>query len=582
MGYVLFDEIAAGGMAAVHFGRLSGPVGFSRVVAIKRLHKHLARDRDFVAMFMDEARLAARVRHPNVVQTVDVVAEDEVYIVMEYIQGESVSRLVRAEKARGQLIPLPYALAIVTGTLNGLHAAHDAVDERGAPLGLVHRDVSPQNILVGIDGVARVFDFGVAKAAGRLQDTRDGSLKGKVAYMSPEQLAGRPVTRRSDIYSAAVMLWELLAGRRLFEAENEAAIIPKIMSPQLSPPSSVNPAVPPAVDEIVMRGLAFDPERRYATARAMAQELERNGGLVAATEIGEWVSQIAHAAIQKRANRIAEIESRDISDVSGNAPMSIPGARYVGGSTAPPSGENRGFGGATQKISVPPPVSERRLYADPSSAGGGSGQLREYAPEAPTQATPSHRGVGASGGYPQVGASGGFPVAPPELATQGAMSLQPPPKRRGGAVFVLLLLLLLVAGGGFAVWRFAPNHGRTMLGLDGPKIPSPSASQSSAASPPPSASQATGDAPSSSTALIAVPPSTGTATGNGAAPAASAKDAGTASAHPSAQPPGKAPTGVGRPSGPIPKPPKQDECDPPYVIDADGHKVYKRNCLGSP
>jgi serine/threonine-protein kinase len=561
MGYVLFDEIAAGGMAAVHFGRLSGPVGFSRVVAIKRLHKHLARDRDFVAMFMDEARLAARVRHPNVVQTVDVVAEDEVFIVMEYIQGESVSRLVRAEKARGQLIPLPYALAIMTGTLHGLHAAHDAIDERGQPLGLVHRDVSPQNILVGIDGVPRVFDFGVAKAAGRLQDTRDGSLKGKVAYMSPEQLAGRPVTRRSDIYSAAVLLWELLAGRRLFEADNEAAIIPKIMSPQLQPPSSVNPAVPKTIDDIVMRGLMFDPERRYPTARAMAQDLERNGGLVAATEIGEWVSDRAAAAIQKRANRIADIESRDISEVSGAGPMSIPGARYVGGTNPPP--------GPTGSITVPP-GSTRRLYADPSANVDGSPQLRDYQPEAPTQHAPQN--AGASGGYPTANTSGGYPVAPPELATQGAMSLQPPQKRRGGAFVgvLLVLLLLLIGAGGFVFWRYGPNKGRAMLGIGDAPTATPSASAApdsfATASPPPSAASA-------SSAPSAVPPSTGTA--STMSPPPTSKPSATPSASATTKP-------VVRGGGAVaPRPPKQDECDPPYTIDADGHKVYKRNCLGN-
>jgi serine/threonine-protein kinase len=302
-------------MAAVHFGRLSGPVGFSRVVAIKRLHKHLARDRDFVAMFMDEARLAARVRHPNVVQTVDVVAEDEVFIVMEYIQGESVSRLVRAEKARKQLIPLPYALAIMTGTLHGLHAAHDAIDERGQPLGLVHRDVSPQNILVGIDGVPRVFDFGVAKAAGRLQDTRDGSLKGKVAYMSPEQLAKGAIDRRADVYSAAVVLWETLTGERLFKADDVPSLVYAIINEQVRRPSEIVPDLPPGLDEVVMKGLERESENRWSSAREMAAALEKVLQPAPAREIGEWVHSIAGDALDWRQELVHRIESETSSSI---------------------------------------------------------------------------------------------------------------------------------------------------------------------------------------------------------------------------------------------------------------------------
>src|SRR5262249_30807867 len=162
-------------MATVHFGRLLGPVGFSRTVAIKRLHAHFAADPEFVSMFLDEARLAARIRHPNVVPTLDVVATaGELFLVMDYVPGETLSRLIAASNAQRRWIPLPIAAAMACGVLHGLHAAHEAKSERGAPLGIVHRDVSPQNLLVGTDGVPRVLDFGVAKAAGRLQTTRDG------------------------------------------------------------------------------------------------------------------------------------------------------------------------------------------------------------------------------------------------------------------------------------------------------------------------------------------------------------------------------------------------------------------------
>src|SRR5579863_8618035 len=198
-------------MATVHIGRLIGPVGFSRTVAIKRLHPQHAKEPDFVSMFLDEARLAARIRHPNVVPTLDVVAtEGELFVVMDYVPGESLSRLAAATFAAGARFPLRAVVSIMAGSLHGLHAAHEAKSERGEPLGIVHRDVSPQNILVGIDGVARVLDFGVAKAAGRLHTTREGELKGKLAYMAPEQLETGTLTRQSDVYAAAVVLWETL------------------------------------------------------------------------------------------------------------------------------------------------------------------------------------------------------------------------------------------------------------------------------------------------------------------------------------------------------------------------------------
>ncbi|MCL2451049.1 MAG: serine/threonine protein kinase, partial [Polyangiaceae bacterium] len=269
--YALYDEIAAGGMATVHIGRLLGPVGFSRTVAIKRLHAQFAKDPEFVSMFLDEARLAARVRHPNVIGTLDVVAlSGELFLVMEYVPGESFARLWRAARDSGRPIPVPTAVAIIVAVLEGLHAAHEATNDRGEPLGLVHRDVSPHNILVGTDGIARVLDFGVAKAAGRLQTTRDGQLKGKISYMAPEQVQG-VVDRTTDVYAASVVLWEALTGHRLFFAENEARTLANVLYPKVDPPSRLARGVSATLDAIVLKGLSANPAHRYATAREMAR-----------------------------------------------------------------------------------------------------------------------------------------------------------------------------------------------------------------------------------------------------------------------------------------------------------------------
>jgi ABC-type multidrug transport system ATPase subunit len=303
--YRIHDEIAAGGMATVHLGTIRGPFGFSSTVAIKRLHPAFARDPQFVTMFLDEARLASRVRHPNVVPVLDVIAEDgELALVMEYVEGESLARLVASASA----VPISVAVAIVAAILHGLHAAHEARDEQGAPLGLVHRDVSPQNVIVGTDGVTRLIDFGVAKAVGRGHASRTGQLKGKLAYMAPEQLQRGAVDHRSDIYSAAVLLWELCAGERLFEGETEGMILGSVLDDVVPPPSSLRADLPRALDAIILRGLDRDRTRRFASARDMARALEdavRPAGL---DELGAWVESLARAGLDDRRAALARLE----------------------------------------------------------------------------------------------------------------------------------------------------------------------------------------------------------------------------------------------------------------------------------
>ncbi len=515
--YALHGAIASGGMATVHFGRLLGPVGFSRTVAIKRLHAQYAADPEFVSMFLDEARLAARVQHPNVVPTLDVVAvSGELFLVMEYVPGESLSRLFRALRDRGHRIPLRITSSIIAGVLHGLHAAHEAKTERGDPLWIVHRDVSPQNVLVGTDGAARVLDFGVAKAAGRSQQTRDGQIKGKLAYMAPEQLRGAPVTRQSDIYAASVLLWELLTGERLFSADNEGALVTKVLEGDVATPSSVLPYRPgqtlsasedkarAELDLITLRGLNQDMSLRFATAREMAIAIEKCVPPATGSEVGEWVEATAPDILLQRAGKVAEIES------STDA-LLIPSYGEI-------------------KIS-----SSRQLTVPRDDGFSTEGRVRTPPPDPPSQMS--------------------------SIAVAKPASYSVAPARRSSPIVVIGVILtsLTVAVVGSAVaWRVRTLRTQgvsppTQQVAPEPAPPVPDGPSVGVARVPPVAASA-------SAPQVSLPPPTGTAQAFAAASA----------------PP--APITRPRPHPPTGKTPSP-ECSPPFTWDAEGRKHYKPNCI---
>ena len=320
--YALYDQIAEGGMATVHLGRLVGPVGFSKIVAIKQMHESAARNPDFVAMFLDEARLSGRVQHPNVVATFDVIAKGgEAFLIMEYVHGESLSALLRATRQRNERLAPPVAVHILCDVLSGLHAAHEASDENGEPLNIVHRDVSPQNIMIGVDGVARVLDFGIAKAAGRMQETQTGQLKGKIGYMAPEQLLGRPLDRRVDIFAAGIVLWEAISGRKMFDADNSGQLMYQVLEYEI-PPLSAIADVPLALSRAVERATARNPDERFATAREFAHELEQSTELVSSRRIGDWVNHLSGEALARRYERVRAIEATASATTTGSTIVS--------------------------------------------------------------------------------------------------------------------------------------------------------------------------------------------------------------------------------------------------------------------
>lgn len=302
--YDLVAELASGGMATVYLARLSAVGGFQRSFAIKRLHPHLAGNSDFVQMFFDEARLAALIRHPNVVPILEVgEGADGYYLVMEYIEGDTFASLLSKTSSRGQRMPNAVVLRIVIEMLHGLHAAHELKDDHGHLVGLVHRDVSPQNVMVGTDGITRITDFGVARAASALSETRAGQLKGKLAYMAPEQASGRQdVDRRVDVFAAGVVLWEALAFRRLFKAANEAMTLSRVLTEPIVSPEQFSPGVPPGVAAVCLKALERDLSRRYVSAVEFATALERAalaaGQLASVKEVADYVEEIVGTDVE--------------------------------------------------------------------------------------------------------------------------------------------------------------------------------------------------------------------------------------------------------------------------------------------
>lgn len=322
--YELIGEIASGGMATVFLARLTGLGGFQRFVALKRLHPHLQSEKDFVRMFLDEARLAAGIHHPNVVPILEVGAGSVgYYLVMEYIEGETLARLLARSASAGTKLPVAISLRIGIDMLRGLHAAHELRDEAGAPTNLVHRDVSPQNVLVGADGVARITDFGVARAASRLGDTRAGQLKGKIAYMAPEQASGvEELDRRADIFASGIVLWEALAQRRLFKAQNEAATLSRVMNEPVPNLSAIAADVPDVITKIINRSLERHPDRRFPTCAEFADALEDTASrfrLVASSrDMSNYVADVMGEEIAQQREAVRAWLAQ--SEASGSVP----------------------------------------------------------------------------------------------------------------------------------------------------------------------------------------------------------------------------------------------------------------------
>lgn len=328
--YTLLRKIATGGMAEIFLAKQAGFGDIERFVVIKRVLPHLTENPEFSRMFVDEMRTSAFLNHPNIVQIHDVGAVgDQYFIAMEYLEGRDLRRIMRKAAARGEVVPLGFAIRAISDICEGLHYAHYRRDNNGQPLNIIHRDVSPQNAMATVQGAVKLLDFGIAKAETQLNETRSGVLKGKYSYMSPEQATGQPLDLRSDIFAVGTILYELTTGRRLFKHPNEIVVLKMVADADVPPPRGVDSGYPPELERIVMKSLARRSATRYQTCRELQQDLNEfaiqlrfNWG---PGEVGDYVAQLfedERAELDPSSMPPPEVDDQVISFIedAGNRP----------------------------------------------------------------------------------------------------------------------------------------------------------------------------------------------------------------------------------------------------------------------
>ena len=381
--YRLVKLVATGGMAEVYLAKAAGPGGFEKSVCLKRILPHLARDEAFVNMFLNEARLAASLDHPNIVQIFDLgETGGNYFIAMEFIDGPNLRAAGNRARELSQPLPVPEVMKIVSLAAGGLHYAHSMVDGDGKPLNLVHRDISPDNVLVHKNGSVKVVDFGIAKAAeGSSGQTRTGTLKGKIAYMPPEQLRGDPLDRRADVYALGVVLYELVAGKRPFEGGNEMATMNLALTTDPAPLTEVRPGVPAALDSIVARALAKNRDDRYADCATLQADLEQ-----LLVNLGESVTTPRIAALAVR------FAPPDVATPAGQtlSMEEVFGSPTVGVAPPPRPAMDFDLTGAATSHGKPAPAQPLAMFGVPPAANAaasgdetqllGAGQVARHSP----------------------------------------------------------------------------------------------------------------------------------------------------------------------------------------------------------
>ena len=320
--YEIITHLASGGMADIFLCRARGIQGFEKLAIIKRVRQDRAFDKKMVDLFLDEARLAASLQHPNIVQVFEFgIVDGSYFLAMQYVHGEDVHALIKRMRESGATLPLPEVLAIVVGVCQGLHYAHECEGLNGRALGIVHRDISPSNVLISYDGAVLITDFGIAKATSRSSETTTGTVRGKLAYMSPEQCRGLPLDRRSDIFAIGTLLHELSTGKSLFGGTSDFDVMKAIVEDPVRAPSAQVAGYPGELDRIVLKALARDPAHRYATARELQLDLER---FAVEHKMPISSARLAGLMQERFADRIAGWRERVALDGAARAAMARP------------------------------------------------------------------------------------------------------------------------------------------------------------------------------------------------------------------------------------------------------------------
>ena len=375
--FLLLDKVAAGGMAEVWRGKVTGEASFQKIVAIKKILPHVAEDEDFITMFTDEALITASMQHANIGQVYEFSKVADVYfIAMEYISGRDLKSLWSWSKARGQIMPVELSSFIVSKMADGLDYAHSRRDPQGNPSGVVHRDISPQNVLLSWEGDVKVIDFGIAKATEKSGKTRPGTLKGKFAYMAPEQIRGLPLDGRSDIFALGVVLYEMVTGQRGFQAESEFSLLEMVRNVEIRPPSLLNNMLPAELERIIFKAIAKDRDQRYQTGADLSEDLQRflltRGKPPQARDLAAFLRENFTVDYEKERARLEGYREVNAADF---APERLAAQHKMAGPSSPPlaldddsafsSSEDGGF-----SSSVPPPPVVPSEIAPPMRTGG--------------------------------------------------------------------------------------------------------------------------------------------------------------------------------------------------------------------
>ena len=451
--YDLLAPLAQGGMGAVYLARIAGTIGTEKLVAVKVIHAQYAAEQSFVSMFLDEGRIASRLNHPNVCTTFDVGVDNGIYYqAMEYLHGEPLSAVLKrcAQSRPDEKTRLLAMARVIADACEGLHSAHEARGQDGSPLGIVHRDISPHNIFVTYEGAVKVVDFGVAKAAERLEQTKTGTLKGKVQYFAPEQLEGKPIDRGVDIWAMGICLWEALTMRHLFKRETDAASMMAIIKGEVTPPGQFV-ALPEGLQDVTMRALAREREHRFSSARDVSRELQRviarTGDIFGIAELGDFMCAIFADSKAEKDARLLQVR-RDASVLLAEA-----------------AGHRAQPGGTGAQTALPPPPSSMAPATAPAQAWAGAPQptpatstLQQHG----QNAVPTSTFAGGPPPPPPLPTNTYAPPPPPSINLAAPESLAPgaPPaekKGRGALVAGVAAALVVVAvGGAYAMGLIGP------------------------------------------------------------------------------------------------------------------------------